>query len=137
VCVIHTPDGHGCTLLIKNRYESTRALHEWTISDAGFVKGETDTPTNALQSARMDAIATPELLFKGRDTYQLAVCRAASAEEEQCTCTAVAYFDSRLNDYCAWSSPPVPGGPSPSAHNHSTVMVGLWDGNVNFMEFRV
>jgi hypothetical protein len=135
--VSFTPDGPGCTLLIENRKTGTSEMHVWTVSDAGFVKVETVTPTNVLQSPGADASATAELLLEGRYTHQLAVCRAALGKEEQCTCTAVAYFDGHLNDYCAWSSPSIPGGPSPSPHNHSTVMVGLLDGNVHFMEFRV
>jgi WD40 repeat protein len=136
-CVSFTPDAHGCTLLIEDREEGTRETLEWTISDAGFVEVETVTPTNALQSPRMDASATAELLLKGRDTRLLTVGAAARGEEEHCTCTAVAFFDDYLNDYCAWSSPAILGGPSPSSNNHSTVMVGLVDGTVHFMEFRV
>jgi hypothetical protein len=101
-------------------------MHEWTISDAGFVEVETATLTNALQSPRLDASATAELLLKGKRTRRLAVCRAAR-DVEHCTCTAVAYFDSNLHGYCAWSGPSTLGGPSPSAHIHSTVMVGLED----------
>jgi hypothetical protein len=131
-----TPDGHGCVLLIENRRKGIREMHEWTISDIGFVEVERGTTTKDLHPPCIEPGGTKELLLRGGSS-QLAVCRAARGEEEHCTCTAIAYFDGSLNDYCAWSSPPIPGGPSPSAHNHSTVMVGLWDGNVNFMEFRV
>jgi hypothetical protein len=51
-------------------------------------------------------------------------------------CTAVAYFESNLFDYCASSSPSTLG-PRPSARNHSTVMVRLDNGTVHFMEFRI
>jgi hypothetical protein len=132
-----TQDGHGCAVTFENHRNGTREMHAWTISDAGVVQAETVTATNYLPSSGIVAGDTQELLLRGRHTLQLAVSRVARGEEEHCTCTAVAYFDSDLQDYCARSSPSTLGGPSPSAHNNSTVMVGLRDGAAHFMEFCV
>jgi hypothetical protein len=46
--------GHGCNLLIKNRKEGTKEMHEWTISDSGVVKVETVIPTNDVPSPCID-----------------------------------------------------------------------------------
>jgi hypothetical protein len=132
-----TPDGHGCTLLIENCEEGTREMHVWTISATSVVKVETAALTNALPLPCINTGGTRELLLQG-ETLQLAVSRVARSEGIQCTCTAVAYFDSTLFRHCASSSPSTLSGPSLSAHrNHSTVMAGLHDGTVHFMEFRV
>jgi hypothetical protein len=94
--VSFTPDGHRCTLLIENREEGAREMHEGTISDAGVAKVEAVIPTNDLPSPCIDAGGTRERLLQGKNTLQLAVSRAVRGQEEQCTCTAVAYFDSYL-----------------------------------------
>jgi hypothetical protein len=112
-------------------------MHERTISDAGFVKVEGGAVTNDRASPCLDTGGTRKIRLRRRCTPQLAVGRAARAEEEHCTCTAVAYFGNDLLNYCAWSSPSTSCDPSLLARNHSTVMVGLPVGTVHFMEFRV
>jgi hypothetical protein len=132
-----TPDGYGCTLLIENHKEGTREMHEWTILAAVIVKVKTATLTYDLPSPCLDALGKQELLLKGKRTLRFAVCRAARGKKEHCTCTAVAHFDTYLQEYCAWSGPHRLSGSSPSARHNSTVVVGLYDGTVHIMEFRV
>jgi hypothetical protein len=133
-----TPEGHRCGVRIENHEKGTSEAHEWTISNAGIEKIETEMVQNAVTSPDMDACRRPrELLFHGKGSRRLAVCTSARGEEEHCTCTAVARFDDVIRNYCARTKLPSPGGPDTSARNHSTVAVGLRDGSVHFMEFRV
>jgi hypothetical protein len=129
-----TPDGRECSLTIHDPENGAKEVHQWSIPYADE-KGKLENRTaRSPVTLSKDELTTRDIMLDGESSPLLAVRKLVRSEEVRCTCTALAYFDSSLSSYCSWSNLAVPGASSERT-NSSTVMVGLSNGTVHFMDF--